>query len=299
MSYDPLPLGKSGLNVSPMAWGMWRFKGDDVRAARERVEAALEAGFTLLDTADVYGPDNGEPFGAAEALLGQVLAEAPQLRDRMVLASKGGIELGSPYNSSPAYLTRAVEDSLRRMGVERMELYQIHRPDTLTHPADVARTLERLRTEGKIGEVGVSNHTAAQTAALQAHLPFPIAAAQIEFSALVVDALYDGVLDQAQASGMAVLAWSPLAQGRLGDSLTADARAEAVRSALDTVAARAEVSRTAVAYAWLMQHPAPPIPIVGSQQPARIAEAAQATDVQISRAEWYEILTAARGVPLP
>jgi predicted oxidoreductase len=278
---------------------MWRFKGDDVRAARERVEAALEAGFTLLDTADVYGPDNGEPFGAAEALLGQVLAEAPQLRDRMVLASKGGIELGSPYNSSPAYLTRAVEDSLRRMGVERMELYQIHRPDTLTHPADVARTLERLRTEGKIGEVGVSNHTAAQTAALQAHLPFPIAAAQIEFSALVVDALYDGVLDQAQASGMAVLAWSPLAQGRLGDSLTADARAEAVRSALDTVAARAEVSRTAVAYAWLMQHPARPIPIVGSQQPARIAEAAQATDVQISRAEWYEILTAARGVPLP
>mgnify|MGYP002779888887 CR=1 FL=1 len=286
-------------SVPPMAWGMWRFRGDDVRAARERVEAALEAGFTLLDTADVYGPDNGEPFGAAEALLGRVLAEAPPLRERMVLASKGGIEIGSPYNSSAAYLERAVEDSLRRMGVERIDLYQIHRPDTLTHPAEVAATLERLRAAGKIGEAGLSNHTAAQVAALQACLPFPLAAVQIEFSPLVVEPLYDGTLDQAQELGVAVLAWSPLAGGRLGDSLTADTRAEAVRTALDAVAARAGVSRTAVAYAWLLMHPARPIPIVGSQRVERIREAAAALEVSLSRAEWYEVLTAARGKPLP
>ena len=73
-------LGKSSLAVSPLAWGMWRFKGSDVKAARARVEAAIAAGLTFLDTADIYGPDNDEPFGAAEALFGQVLKEAPQLR---------------------------------------------------------------------------------------------------------------------------------------------------------------------------------------------------------------------------
>jgi aryl-alcohol dehydrogenase-like predicted oxidoreductase len=129
------PLGKSGLSVSPMAWGMWRFAGNDVRAARERVEAALDAGMTLLDTADIYGPDNDEPFGASELLLGKVLAEAPGLRDRMVLASKGGIRMGVPYDSSPAYLVEAVDASLARLGVERIDLWQIHRPDMLAHPA--------------------------------------------------------------------------------------------------------------------------------------------------------------------
>ena len=299
LSYEARPLGKSTLITSPLAWGMWRFKGNDVAAAQARVEAALDAGMTLLDTADIYGPDNSEPFGAAEALLGQVLKAAPALRDRMTLASKGGIVMGVPYDSSPAYLEQAVEASLTRMGVERIDLYQIHRPDSLAHPADVAETLTRLRKAGKIGEVGLSNHTAAQVAALQAHLPFPLACVQIEFSALAIEPLSDGTLDQAMANGMGVLAWSPLAQGRLGDSTKGGARAEAVRQTLDAVALVKEVSRTAVAYAWILAHPARPVPIIGSQQPERIVEATKALSVELSRAEWYAILTAARGTPLP
>jgi predicted oxidoreductase len=299
LSYEPLPLGKSALKVSPLAWGMWRFAGDDVAGAQSRVESALNSGMTLLDTADIYGPDNGEAFGASEALLGRVLKAAPSLRDRFVLASKGGISMGVPYDSSPAYLVQAVEDSLTRMGVERIDLYQIHRPDHLAHPADVAETLTRLREAGKIGEIGVSNHTAAQTSALQAHLGFPIAAIQIEFSPLVVAPLYDGTLDQALETGMAVLAWSPLAQGRLGDSKAGGERADAVRAALDVLAAAKGVSRTDVAYAWIMAHPSRPIPIIGSQQPGRIQEAVRSLDVTLSRPEWYSILTAARGVPLP
>jgi predicted oxidoreductase len=293
-------LGKSGRFVSPIAWGMWRFRGTDVAAARRRVEAALEAGFSLFDTADVYGPDNGEPFGAAEALLGRVFAEAPELREGVLLASKGGIRPGTPYDSSAAWLARACEDSLRRLRVDHLDLYQIHRPDLLAHPAEVAETLTRLREAGKIGEVGVSNHTAAQFAALQAYLPFPIAAAQIEFSPLAIGPLTDGVLDQAMTSGAAVLAWSPLAQGRLGDGeALGDPRSQVVRAALDAVAASNAVSRAVVAYAWILSHPSRPIPIVGSQQPNRIREAAQALDLSLDRAEWYAILTAARGAPLP
>jgi len=302
---EPLPLGKTSLKVSPLAWGMWRFRGDDVKAAQALVESALDAGMTLLDTADIYGPDNGEPFGAAEALLGRVLKADPSLRDRMVLASKGGIVIGTPYNSSADYLTSAVEASLTRMGVDRIDLWQIHRPDTLAHPAEVAATLTRLRQAGKINEVGVSNHTAAQTAALQAHLPFPLACIQIEFSPVVIDPITDGTLDQALATGMGVLAWSPLAQGRLGEgdprgaARSGDPRVAAVSKALDAFAREKGVSRTVAAYAWIRQHPARPIPIVGSQQPARIAEAVQALDVSFTRPEWYAVLIAARGEPLP
>ena len=272
-------------------------KGSDASVAQASVEAALEAMITLFDTADVYGPDNGEPFGAAEALLGRVFAQSPALRDKIVLASKGGIEPGVPYNSSADYLERACEASLRRLRVERIDLYQIHRPDLLAHPAEVAAGLERLRLAGKIGEVGVSNHTPAQAAALMAHLPFALASIQPEFSPLAIAPLGDGVLDQALEHGLAVLAWSPLGGGRVAQPRTE--REIAVAEALDVVAAQAGVSRTVATYAWIMAHPSGAIPIIGSQTPARIREAALALEVEFSRTAWYAVLTAARAEPLP
>jgi aryl-alcohol dehydrogenase-like predicted oxidoreductase len=295
---DRRALGSGGLTVSPLAWGMWRFKGDDLAAAQARVEAALAAGIDLFDTADIYGPDNGEPFGAAESLLGRVFAGSPGLRDGLVLATKGGIEMGVPYNSSADYLERACEASLRRLRVERIDLYQIHRPDILAHPAEVAAALERLRAAGKIAEVGVSNHTPAQVRALIAHLPFPLAAIQPEFSPLEIAPIFDGILDQAMELGLCVLAWSPLAGGLLA-SPGAYRRAVEVSGVLRTLADVHGVDPSAIACAWIMTHPARPIPIVGSQRPERIAEAAQASRVTLSRAEWYAVLVAARGEPLP
>jgi predicted oxidoreductase len=297
-----IPLGKSGLAVAPLGWGMWRFGGGDRASARRRVEAALEIGCTLFDTADIYGYGGERGFGGAESLLGEVLREAPQLRERMVLATKAGITPPVPYNSSARYLLEACEASLRRLGVERIDLYQIHRPDLLAHPAEVAQALERLRSAGKIHSAGVSNHTAAQVDALCAHLPFDLAAVQNEFSPLVIEPLSDGTLDQAMRRGMAVLAWSPLAQGRLAASAgeaPAEAHVAAVINALDAVAARSGTPRSAVAYAWIMAHPARPIPLIGSQNPARIREAHAAYAVKLTREEWYRILVAARGARMP
>ena len=291
------PLGESGIPVSSIAWGMWRFAGDDLRAARQRVETALEAGVTLFDTADIYGPDNGEPFGAAEALLGRVLDDAPQLRARMVIATKGGIRMGVPYDSGAAYLAQAIDDSLTRMGVERVELYQIHRPDLLTHPQEVARTLDDAHRAGKIGAIGVSNHTPAQTAALARYLTLPIVSHQPEFSALHTAPLFDGVIDQALERQMAVLAWSPLGGGRLANP--ADPRAQAVAALLDAKAEEAGVGRAAAAYSWIMAHPARPIPIVGTQNPARIAEIPDAYKPRWTRADWYRVLEASMGERLP
>jgi len=286
-----------GPEVSSVAWGMWRFAGDDVAAAEARVQAALDAGVTLFDTADIYGPDNGEPFGAAEALLGRVLAGNPGLRDRMVIATKGGISMGVPYDSSAAYLGAAIDASLARMGVDHVALWQIHRPDILTHPAEIGAALLAAHQAGKIGAVGVSNFTPWQVEALAAHLPLPIVSCQPEFSPLAVAPLGDGVLDQAIARGMAVLAWSPLGGGRLGNP--GDERTRAVAAALDAKAKQAGVSRAAAAYSWIMAHPARPIPIVGTQSTARIAEIPDAYTPTWTRAEWYEVLVAARGEPLP
>lgn len=301
----PRPLGRTELSSFPIAYGCWRFAGTDVQTAREKVEAALEYGIDLFDHADVYGCDGGGEFGDAEILFGKVLAEAPALRDRMTIATKGGIVLGVPYDSSATYLRSAVEASLRRLQIEVIDLYQIHRPDFLGHPEEIASVLTALRDEGKIREVGVSNYTPSQFSALQAWLPFPIATRQPEFSCWQHDAIRNGILDQCLEHKVTPMAWSPFAGGRLG--LTVDAAREqpggerlaALLSELDRIATAQNVSRSAVALAWILAHPAGVIPIIGTQTISRIKESVSAVNVELTRTDWNQILVAAQGEPLP
>ena len=290
-------LGPGGKTVSSLAWGMWRFTGDDVRAAQGLVEAAFAAGITLFDTADIYGFTGSDGFGDAEALLGRVLKAARGLRAQMVLATKGGIMPPRPYDQSPDYLMAALDASLTRLGVDHVDLWQVHRPDVLTHPHELARSLEDMVKSGKVGAVGVSNFTHGQIAALAHFLTIPLATTQPEFSALAIDPAENGLLDQAMTLGTAVLAWSPLGQGRI--AYPTSKRELDVTEALDAVASAQGVSRTAAAYSWIMAHPAGIIPIVGSQQAARIADAADAYKVGWSRTDWYKVLTASRQEPLP
>ncbi|SEK86448.1 Predicted oxidoreductase [Sphingomonas palmae] len=297
LSPEPRPLGKSGLSVSPIAWGMWRFAGVSSAEGRALIEAAFDAGVTLFDTADIYGFDGSGGFGDAESLLGEVFAETPGLRDRMVLATKGGITPPVPYNSSTAYLTKALDDSLRRMKVDSVDLYQIHRPDILAHPQEVARALDDMVSSGKVRAVGVSNYTADQTRVLASFLSVPLASQQPEYSPLFLDPLTNGLIDQAMELDLAVLAWSPLGGGRIGTP--GNPREQAVAHALDTFATRFGVSRAAATYSWIMAHPARIIPIVGTQNTARIAELADAFKVSWSRQDWYDVLVAARGERLP
>ena len=300
--YLPIPpktrtLGPNGPLVSTLAWGMWRFKGTDLSLARSLVDAALEAGITLFDTADIYGPDNDEPFGASETLLGQLLDADPALRSKMVLATKGGIIIGVPYDSSADYIGKAIDASLTRLKTDYVDLWQIHRPDILTHPQEIARALGDAHHAGKIGAIGVSNFTAAQTAALAKFVTIPLVTTQPEFSALKLDAIDTGLLDQSIERGMTPLAWSPLGGGRIAFPTTK--RELDVAEALDAVATTFGVSRTAAAYSWIMAHPAGIIPIVGSQQTTRIAEAVDAYKVRWTRTDWYKILVASKQEPLP
>lgn len=283
--------------VGRLSFGLWRYTNTNVAAAQGVLETALDAGMNLVDNADVYGFDwGGTGFGQVEEILGSVLAASPDLRDRMVLATKGGILPPLPYDSSPAYLRSACEASLTRMGVDVIDLYQIHRPDLYAHPADVAATLTELRNAGKIREVGISNHTPAQVAALQAHLDFPIVANQPEFSATHLDPMRDGTLDQCMQLGIAPMAWSPLAGGSLA---TGDGLSAALLTELDRLAERESVERSHIAMAFVLAHPSKPIAIVGSQNTGRITDTVRALDVQLDRADVYTIVQASEGVPLP
>jgi aryl-alcohol dehydrogenase-like predicted oxidoreductase len=295
-------LGRSALSAFPIAWGGWRLVGDDVRGARALVEAALEAGIDLFDLADVYGLDHGgRAFGESEALFGRVLADAPALRGRLLVATKGGIVPPVPYDASAAHLTAACEASLKRLGVDAIDLYQVHRPDWLAHPEETASALARLREQGKVREIGVSNYTAAQFDALQRHLDFPIATHQPEWSCLALGPLRDGVLDQCLRERVTPLAWSPLGGGLLAGPARAagSPRVASLVRTLDALAAREEVPRVAVALAWLLVHPAGAIPIVGTQRPAHLRECLRAFDVRLTRRDWYELVVAAQGEPLP
>jgi predicted oxidoreductase len=285
------------LEVGPLAFGCWRFNGTDVAKGQELIEAALDLDMNLIDTADIYGRGHGGGgFGESEELLGKVLAAAPELRDRMVLATKGGIREGFPYDSSAAYLEQACDESLRRLGVDVIDLYQVHRPDLFAHPLDVAEALDALVASGKVRTVGVSNHTPAQVSALEEYLEAPLVSTQPEYSAVHLAPLRDGTFDQAMAQGYAVLAWSPLAGGRL-------ATGEGVRSelitVLDELAAREGVDRSTIALAFVLAHPSGPVAILGTQQVERLREAQRALEVHLDRIDCYRIIEASEGVALP
>lgn len=297
----PRRLGADGPLVGPLGFGAWRFTHGDVGRAAEVLETAVEAGLTLVDTADVYGLDwGGTGFGSVEETLGRALAVRPGLRERIVLATKAGIVPGVPYDSSAAHLTAAIEASLDRLGVESVELHQIHRPDLFTHPAEVADALAAAVEAGHIGAVGVSNHTPAQTEALAHHLAsrgVPLVATQPELSVAATGPLRDGTLDLAARLSLRVLAWSPLAGGRLlsGEDVPPD-----LISALDELAAREEVDRAAVAVGFVLALPGQPVALVGSQTPERLVSLAEnLTRLSLDRADCYRLIEASEGVALP
>lgn len=311
-----IPLGKSSLQSTRLAYGCWRLAGTwnpgevtlaAEAAGRTAVRAAFEAGYTLFDLADIYCG------GVSEKIFGQTLKEIPGMRERILIATKCGIRPpGQPapdapyrYDFSPEYITSSCEQSLRRLGVETIDLYQLHRPDYLMNPVDVAAAFEHLKKSGKVREFGVSNFRPSQLAALQAACPMPLLVNQIEISLGRLAPFEDGTLDQCLEKTITPMAWSPLAGGQIADGATRllpsqqNYRLEGVIKELDLLAQAHGTTRTVVALAWLMKHPSGIVPIVGSNNPARIREAVKADTLELSREEWYRLLEAARGERLP
>lgn len=311
-----LSLGTSSLQSTRLAYGCMRvagtmdraqFTGDMDARGRAAIVAAYEAGYTHFDHADIYGN------GISEEIFGRVLRDVPGMRERVVIGTKCGIRwAGDPdaraphrYDFSRAHIVWSCEQSLKRLGVECIDLYMLHRPDYLADPHEVAGAFEQLQAQGKVREFGVSNFKPSTLAMIQRACPMKLHVNQVEVHLARLDGFEDGTLDQCLAEGITPVSWSPLAGGLLGDGGAPahdHPRAEVLRrllATLDELAVRHGVSRTVLVLAWLLKHPAGIIPIVGSTNPDRIRDAVRADTLELSREEWYTILTAARGQGLP
>ena len=191
---------------------------------------------------------------------------------------------GKHYDSSAGYLRRAVDESLARLGVERLDGFLLHRPDPLLQVDEVAETLNGLVASGKVGWVGLSNAGILHCQALAQCVP--LRCNQIELSLQAQHWVWDGSLHALQAAGLQVLAWSPMGGGRFGERLC---------SALDEVASDLGATANQVALAWLRQLPGRPLPILGSLRWERIEEALLGAELELDRPAWFYLSEAARG----
>lgn len=300
-----LELGTSGLRVSAVAFGCMSLSRSRLETSYAAVAHAYELGINFFDTANVYGR------GESEEILGEALRKAAIPRDKVVIASKAGIIFKGDdpaytykaYDMSAAYLTAQCEASLRRLGVETIDLYQPHRIDYLTHPEETARALEELKAAGKIRHAGISNHTADEIRALSAYVR--LESLQTQFSLLHIEPLETGLTAVCLEKRMAILCWSPLHKAVLSGNVALPhddwqrQREAGVVAQLRPFAEAYNVSMTQLALAWLMQLPGGVIPLVGTANPHHIAEAAAAADISLARDDWYELMVIARGRPMP
>jgi predicted oxidoreductase len=202
------------------------------------------------------------------------------------------------YDTSAQHILASVENSLRALRTDRLDVLLIHRPDPLLDPDDVAEAFMQLQRSGKVLFFGVSNFTPSQFDALQSRLETPLVTQQIELSVMRPEPLHDGTVDQCLKLGIAPMAWSPLAGGALFHSEAP--RAVRLREALNSVGEQlGGASVDQVALAWLLRHPARIVPILGTHSVARIHSAAAALSLVLDRQQWFTIWSASMGHEVP
>lgn len=291
----------SNCELSPLVMGFWRVMqwGYSSKELLYFIEQALELGVTAMDHAMVY---------RSEAPFGQAMQLAPSLRNRLQIVTKCGIRpvgfgaLGARkvnhYDFSAEHIDASVEASLNDLRTDRIDLLLLHRPDFLMDVGEVATTLERLKSEGKVLNFGVSNFSVYQVRALQSALSGALITNQVECSPLHMQPLTDGVFDQAQELSMRPMLWSCLGGGRLFTPQSEQERR--VVSALQEIAHELEADTIdTVVYAWLRALPCRPYPVLGTSKIERVREAIRSLELSMTREQWYRIWEASNGAPVP
>ncbi|MGI6368858.1 MAG: aldo/keto reductase [Anaerolineae bacterium] len=298
MAVSRVSMSKEGPLVSRLAqgWASAVRRGLTVAEATRHVHACLEVGITTMDNAAIYGGGQGE------TLLGEALAAEPGLRDRVEIVTKCSVgSWGTSlyhYDTSREHILSSVEHSLQELRTERIDLLLIHRPDPLMDADEVAEAFDRLYAAGKVLHFGVSNFTPWQFTLLASRMPRPLVTNEVQISVLDNHTMLDGTLDQCQQLRIRPMAWSPLGGGRL---FTGDTpQAERLRTELGAIGeALGGYSVDQVALAWLLQHPAGILPILGTFNAQRLAAAAVAEGLALTREQWFRIWVAGTGERLP
>ena len=283
------------MKLSPFVQGYWRAHtwGMTTQQLNAFIEEHVALGVTSVDHAPVYAQ------GQCEQLFGDALSLSPGLRAELEVVTKFGIYPSTDTIKTAHYDVRfdtiieSVEQSLKRLQLEQIDLLLLHRPCYLMQANEIAKAFDQLHTSGKVREFGVSNFTASQFELLDTACEQPLITNQVEISPLATEHLDNGVLDQAQRLARPPMAWSCLAGGTLFDHAPVKQVIEQVAQALGNA------SPEAVAYAWVRKLPSAPVPILGTGKIARVKDALTALELRLTNEQWYAIWSAAKGHGVP
>ena len=298
-----IDFGKSSIQVPTVAVGCMRISGMSESEVSAFIGTALENGANFFDHADIYGG------GKSEEVFGKALT--PSLRDNIMIQTKCGIRKGM-FDFSYEHIVSSVEGSLKRLGTDYIDVLLLHRPDALMEPEEVARAFDYLKASGKVRHFGVSNQNPYQMQLLQNSLDMPLCANQLQFSVMHSPMIQSGfnvnmynesavnrdggVLDYCRLHQITVQPWSPLQYGFFEGCFVDNEKFPELNQMLEQLGDKYGVSKTTVAFAWILRHPAKMQPVTGTTNLTRLTNCLKASEVSLTREEWYEIYRAAGNI---
>ena len=298
-------LGKSGLQVPTIAVGCMRISNLTDYEISKFINTSVELGANFFDHADIYGA------GKCEEVFGKALNGS--MREKVIIQTKCGIRKGM-YDFSYDHIVNSVDGSLKRLGTDYIDVLLLHRPDALMEPEEVARAISYLKESGKVRNFGVSNQNPYQMQLLQNALDMPICANQLQLGVMhtpMIDSginvnMYNesstvrdgGVLDFCRLNNITIQPWSPMQYGFFEGCFVDNDKFPELNAALEKIGNKYGVSKTTMAIAWLLRHPAKMQPVTGTTNLTRLTDSIKASEINITREEWYEIYRAA-GNKLP
>jgi predicted oxidoreductase len=300
MKFIKIP--NSDMNASEISLGCMRISGMSNQEIARLVNTSLDEGINFFDHADIYGG------GKSEAKFAEAMKMTPSLRQKMLLQTKCGIRQGY-YDFSKEHILEAVDGSLKRLQTDYVDVLLLHRPDALVEPEEVADAFNLLQEKGKVRYFGVSNQNPFQIELLKKFVRQKLIINQLQLSitntgmidaGINVNTEFDGaidrdggILDYCRLHDILVQSWSPFQYGFFEGVFLDNAKFPELNQAIDAIAASRNVTNTAIAVAWLLRHPARMQPILGTTNPQRVKDSCQASNVTLTREEWYKIYRAA------
>ncbi len=295
-------LGNSNMQVSQLALGLMRSSLYEANEMQTLLEKATELGINFVDHADIYAWKN-----CAEEVYGQVMLQAPHLKDKFLVQTKCGICRGY-YDFSYEHIIESVNTSLKRMNIDHIDVLLLHRPDALMEPEEVARAFDDLEAAGKVRHFGVSNMNPGQIENLKRCVRQELVANQLQLSithAPMIDAGFyvnttddraivreSGILEYSQIKGMTIQGWSILQASWEQGTFLDNSEFSELNQVLERLSDKYGITKSAIAVAWILRHPAKIQPITGTVNPAHLEELTKAFDITLTRQEWYELYQA-------
>lgn len=284
----------SKIIAGTMTWGTWG-KNLDRNQMIELIHSCIETGITTFDHADIYGGYT------TEAAFGNAFGESQIKREDIQLISKCGIQLPSAnrstkihhYNYSKSHIIWSAEQSLKNLKTDYLDLLLLHRPSPLMQVEEIVEAIEKLKKEGKILDVGVSNFSPSQTDLIESKLK--INYNQIEFSVTHFQAMLDGSLDHMQLNRIQPMCYSPM--GSVFKIV--DDRSNRITKLADQLSLKYNFELDVLLLAWILKHPSGILPVFGTANKSRIANLMQATEVEMELEDWFALWTASAGHPIP